>query len=59
MTEAVTGPAAADASEERTELKRAVLGPLRERGDLTSRDEVVGFDCGSGHKAAPPPKLSL
>jgi threonine synthase len=37
----------------------AALGPLRERGDLRSSDEVVLFDCGSGHKAAPPPKLSL
>ncbi len=32
----------------------AALPVLRERGDLRAGDEVVLFDCGSGHKAAPP-----
>jgi len=35
----------------------AALPVLRERGDLGPGDEVVVFDCGSGHKAAPPDGL--
>ena len=35
----------------------AALPVLRERGDLRAGDEVVLFDCGSGHKAPPPGRL--
>ena len=33
----------------------AALPALRERGELAEDDGVVVFDCGSGHKAEPPP----
>jgi threonine synthase len=35
----------------------AAVPELRDRGDLSPRDEVVVFDCGIGQKYPPPPNL--